>query len=116
MSYTMMDVAPTRDGGEKGFAFEYTQSLAGAGSTKDIIIPDDVQTVVVTAEGAGGATVIVYSTVDTVALVKTGSGATWLAWSAGAISTATGASYNPVTAIKMTQTGVGTSKITVRAQ
>jgi len=111
-----MDVAQTQEGGDREYAFEYSQSLSGAGSTKDILIPDDIQNILVTAEGAGGATVVVYSTVDRVATVKSGTGVTWLTWSAGSISTATGTSFGPVTAIRMTQTGTGTSKLAVRAQ
>ena len=111
-----MSVDPTQEGGEKEFAFEYSESLAGAGSTKDVLIPDDIQSVSISAEGASGATVIVYSTVDPISVVKSGTGVTWLAWSAGSISVATGAVFNPVTAIRMTQTGTGTSKLSMRVQ
>jgi hypothetical protein len=116
-TWANMNTAPTVDGGEKEFAFEYHEELAAAGSTKDIMIPDDIKSIAVTAEAAGGGTsVAVYSTTDTVGQVKTGSGATWIAWGAGSIATATGSVFDPVTAIRMTQTGNGTSKITMRAQ
>lgn len=115
MSWTNMAVAPSLDGGDKEMAFEYTEILAGAGNTRFVLIPDDIQGVVVTAE-ASGTTVTVYSTTDNIATVKSGTGITWLAWAAGAISTATGASFNPVTAIYMVQAGAGFSKLTCRAQ
>lgn len=115
MAYTQMDVAPALEGGEKSVAFEKTISLAGAGSCASILIPDDIQSVVVTAQAAG-TTTTVYSTTSSIAAVKADSGVTWIAWSAGAIATATGSVFSPVTAIKMIQAGAGSSKIEVRAQ
>lgn len=113
--WTTMNVANTQEGGDREFAFEYSESLSAAGSTKDILIPDDIQSVAVTAQ-ASGTTVTVYITTDPVSVVKSGTGVTWVAWSAGAISTATGSVFYPVTAIKATQAGAGTSKIAVRCQ
>lgn len=115
MAYTNMQVTPALDGGEKGFGFEYTESLAAAGSTKSVLIPDDVQNIAVTAQAAG-TTVTVYSTTSSIVAVKADSGVTWIAWSAGAIATATGTVYAPVTAIKAIQAGAGSSKIEIRAQ
>jgi hypothetical protein len=115
MGWVQMDVAPTQEGGAKEYAFEKTIALSSATSTDSILIPDDVQSISVTAS-ASSTTVTVYSTTDTVATVKAGSAITWLAWNAGAISTATGSVYSPVTAIKATQAGAGSSKIMVRAQ
>jgi hypothetical protein len=115
MGWVQMDVAPVQEGGAKQNAFEKTIDLASATSTDSILIPDDIQSISVTAQ-ASGTTVTVYSTTDTVAIVKSGSGITWVAWNAGAIATATGTVYSPVTAIKATQAGAGSSKIAVRAQ
>ena len=118
MAWEELQVAPTGDGGEKGFAFEISRSLAAAGSTKDIIMPDDVQGISVTAEASGGATATIYSTTDPVSIVKAaGAGTvTWVPWAAGAVIGATGGVFYPVTALKMTQVGAGASKLTVRAQ
>jgi len=115
MGWINMDVAPVQEGGAKEYAFEKTISLSSATSTDSILIPDDVQNISVTAS-ASGTTITVYSTTDTVATVKSGSGITWVAWNAGAIATATGTVYSPVTAIKATQAGAGSSKIMIRAQ
>lgn len=115
MAWVNMDVAPTVEGGGKNVAFEKTLSLDAAGSCASILIPDDVQNVMVTAQ-ASGTTTTVYSTTSSIAAVKADSGVTWLAWTAGAIATATGTAYGPVTAIKMIQAGAGSSKLEVRAQ
>lgn len=115
MEWVNMSVAPTIEGGGKAVAFETTLSLAAAGSSDSILIPDDVQSVSITAS-AIGTTTNVYSTTSSIAAVKADSGVTWIAWTAGAIASATGAVYNPVTAIKMIQTGAGSSKLEVRAQ
>lgn len=116
MAWVDMDVAPTQDGGEKESSFEKTIILAGAGDTASIMVPDDVQNVIVTAQAAGGATATIYTSTDLVSIVKSGSGITWIQWAAGAVTTATGGSFFPVTAIKMTQTGAGSSAISIRAQ
>ena len=112
-AYKQMVVAPTIDGGEREFGFEAYETLAAAGSTPYILIPDDVQNITVTAESTG--TIVVYSTTSPVSMVKADT-ATWLAWGAGSVSTATGATFNPVTAIYATQSGAGASKFSVRAQ
>lgn len=111
-----MQVAPTQEGGEKLHAFEYSESLAGAGDTKLVLIPDDVKSVLVTAQAAGGASAMVYTSTDLISVLKSGSGITWVAWTPGAVTSAQGAVFMPVTAIKMTQSGAGTSKLTVRSQ
>lgn len=116
MGWVEMNVAPTTEGGAANLkAFEKTVSLASAASSDSILIPDDIQNIAVTAQ-ASGTTVTVYSTTDDVAIVKSGSGITWIAWGAGAISTATASMFGPVTALKIIQAGAGSSKITVRAQ
>ena len=116
MSYVEMKAANVKDGGVKTFAFEYSESLAAAGDTETILVPDDIQGLSVTAQAAGGATAKIYTTTDPIGIVKSGVGITWIEWSSGAVTDATAAVFHPVTAIKMTQTGAGTSKITVRGQ
>jgi len=114
--YTEMNVAQAADGGDKSSAFEYSESLAAAGDSKSVLIPDDVKSIAVTAQGADGATATIHTTTDPVSVVKSGTGVTWIAWSFGAVTTAIGAIFAPVTAIKMVQANAGTSKITLRVQ
>ena len=111
-----MDVAPAQEDGARQVAMEYSESLAAAGDTKFVLVPDDVQSVAVTAQASGGATVIVYTSTDPIAVIKSGSGITWIPWVEGAVTSATGSVFFPVTAIKMTQTGAGASKLTIRCQ
>jgi hypothetical protein len=116
MGYKQMQVTPALDGGEKGFGFEMTVSLAAAGDTDSILIPDDVQNVSVTAQASGGATATIYTTTDLISTIKAAGTITWVAWATGAVTTATGGVFYPVTAIKMTQTGAGASVLSIRAQ
>ena len=116
MGWKQMLVTPALDGGEKGFGFEMTVALAAAGDTDSILIPDDIQNVSVTAQASGGATATIYTTTDLVSTVKAAGTITWVPWAAGAVTTATGAVFYPVTAIKMTQVGAGASVLSVRAQ
>lgn len=115
MAYVQMDVAPTQEGGTKEFAFEYSESLSTAGDSKIILIPDDIQNISVIAK-ASGTTITVYTSTDLVSVVKSETGITWVAWYAGGVSTATAATFFPVTAIKATQAGAGSSKIMIRCQ
>ena len=114
MAYTRMDVVPDLYGYNK-FAYQMTQSLAAAGDTPSILIPAGVISVMVVAQAASGATAAVYASTDTLAVVQSGTGITWVLWDEGAITTAKSTVYSPVTALKMTQVGSGTSKISVRA-
>jgi hypothetical protein len=116
--YTIqMSVAGTQEAGARPFAFEYSQSLAAAGDTKYILIPDDIQNISITAQAAGaGTTATVYSSTDLISILKSGSGITWIPWAAGAVTTATASVFAPVTAIKMTQVGTGTSSVSMRCQ
>ena len=116
MAWVQLGVAPALEGGEKSVAFEKTIILAAAGSTDSILIPDDVQNISVTAQASGGATATIYTTTDLVSTVKAAGTITWVPWAAGAVTTATGGVFYPVTAIKMTQTGAGASTISLRVQ
>ena len=116
MAWKQLLVTPALDGGEKGFGFELTLTMAAAGISDFVLIPDDVQNISVTAEAAGGATATVYSTVDYVSTIKAAGTITWVPWAAGAVTTATAGVFYPVTALKYVQTGAGTSKMAIRAQ
>jgi hypothetical protein len=116
MAWKNMTVTQSELATGQTFSFESTEVLLAAGDSSSILIPQLVANVIVTAEASGGATACVYSTTDPVATVKSGTGITWLAWHNGNISTPTASAFFPVTAIKMTQIGAGSSKISVRAQ
>jgi len=116
MAWKQLGVAAVQDAGEREFAFESSEELAAAGNTPDLLIPDDVQTISVTVQASGGATANVYTTTDPISIVKAAATVTWVAWSAGAVTTATAGVFYPVTAIRMTQTGAGASKMTLRVQ
>ena len=116
MTWKSMTVAQTELATGQTFSFEANEILNAAGDSSSILIPQLVANVIVTVEASGGATACVYSTTDPVAIVKVGTGITWLAWHNGAVSAATASAFFPVTAVKMTQTGAGASKISIRAQ
>jgi len=116
MSVLNMAVAPCDHVGGDIFAFEYTEALSGAGDTDVILVPESVKNVSIIAKGAAGATATIYYSCDLVSIVKSGSGVTWAAWSSGAVTAATFANITAITAIKMTQTGAGTSYVGIRAQ
>jgi hypothetical protein len=100
----------------QGNSFEYTENLLSAMDSNIILIPSIVQNVSVEAEATGGATATVYETTDSILTVRTGIGITWIAWAHGAVTTAKSSSLYPPTAIKLTQTGAGASKISIRCQ
>jgi hypothetical protein len=115
MAYKNMNVAPTRDGGEKGFAFEATDSLAAVSNGVSILIPDDINNINVVVELAAGASAKVQYTNNTVSEVKAGT-ETWIDWGAGAIAITTDDVFYPCTAIRLVQTFAGTCTLKVRAQ
>jgi hypothetical protein len=116
MAWVNMDVAPSLEGGDRSFGFQYVASLAAAGNGDSILIPDDVDNVSVTVQAAGGATAEVQTTTDDIVTVQSGVGVTWVPSSLSGVTTAQAGTFHPVTAIRIVQTGAGTSKMTVRAQ
>ena len=102
-----IDGSPTK-------AWEYYEALAAAGSTSDVLVPDGVQNVSVTAESTA-TSVMVYTTTSPVYKVEDAT-ATWVEWDLGAITTAATDTTQAVTAIRATQTGAGASKLHLRAQ
>lgn len=116
MAYTNMDVAPVKDGGEKGFGFEYSESLSSAGNGVTVLIPDDIQNVTVHVLPAGGASGKVQFTLSDVSIVKIGIGINWIDWDAGLVSSSETDVLFPVTAIRVVQSGAGTVDLEVRAQ
>lgn len=98
-----------------GVSFETSISLAAAGNSAAVLIPNGVKDIMVTVVPGGGATGKVQTSTDLVYTVKEGS-VTWVDWSAGAVAaTTTGVCY-PVTAIRLVQAGAGTAKLLVKAQ
>ena len=99
---------------EDEYGYEYEDTLAGGGNGDWILIPVDVRSVAVTCS-AVGTTAKVQTTTDLVASVEADT-AVGVDWDDGAISSATSGSCVPPTAIRLVQTGAGSSKLTVRAQ
>jgi len=95
---------------------EASIDLEIAGSSAPVYIPQNINSISVTAQASGGATVSVFTTTDSIAVVRSGSGVTWIEWSASDVTTPESAVFYPVTAIKSIQTGAGASKVTLRAQ
>jgi hypothetical protein len=115
MAYKEMQVAPIKDGGEKGFRFEYEESLSAAGDGNSILIPDDIQNVSIAVEPGGGSQVKFQYTLDKVETVKSGS-PVWHDSDTGLSSSAYTDVLYPCTAVRLVQSGAGTSKIKVIAQ
>jgi hypothetical protein len=115
MGYVNMLAAPINEGDQKIVAWEYEQSLSGAGNGDSILIPDEVKQITLTLSFATGATGRVEATTSSIAKVKAGT-AVWVAWDAGVVATTTQDALYPVTAIRAVQVATGTVKLEVRAQ
>lgn len=114
MGYEEMKVANVKGGGGPEFAFEADINLDGAGESDWYLIPDDIMGLSVTVKSTAQAKA--QTTTDPISIVKSGSGITPVDWPAGLVSTATQDHAKPVTAIRLSQTGAGASKMTVRCQ
>ena len=115
MAWTLMDVE--KDIAQPGrLVYHYTSALAAAGNGISILIPAGAAYVTVTAQGGGGASACVYTSTDSVDIVKADAAVTWVAWNAGSVTAAVGSVFYPVSAIRVVQTSSGTSKLTVRCQ
>jgi hypothetical protein len=113
MATANMTQVPDMDGSPSK-AWEYYEALAAAGSTKDVLVPDGVSKLSVTAESTA-TSVTVYTTTSPKYMVDNAT-ATWVAWDLGAITTAATDSTDPVTAIRATQVDAGASKLHIRGQ
>lgn len=112
-----MDPAPTLDGGDVQLrAFEKEMSLDAAGNGKAVIIPDDIQNVLITIEPSGGCQAKYQWTNDSVYNVKQDLSVVWYDSDDGLVGSNTPDNIYPCTAIKLVQSGVGSSKMKVRAQ
>jgi len=114
MGYVEMNVARVKDGGVKRFAFEYEQILSGAGNGDWILIPDDIFDISVTVAPTT-CTAKVQLTTDKISEVKTGT-PTAIDWDAGLVGSNSEDVFYPVTAIRLVQAGIGSSKLKVRVQ
>ena len=119
MAYKELEVAPVKNGGEKGFAFEYAVTLAAISNGDWLIIPDDIKSIAVTLSFTDSAEGKVQTTTDKVETVKLGSPVA-VDWTSGVVSATTSDATSPVTALRLSQTsiggGSGTVKMTLRAQ
>jgi hypothetical protein len=95
-------------------AYEYEVNLDGAGSSEAIIVPQDVTNLSISLVYTGGGTGYLGVTNDKVYTVKEGT-PTWIAQ---AVTAGTNVLINiaPCSAIRATQVGAGTMKMTVRGQ
>jgi len=116
MGYKDFEVVQVRSGGVKTFAFEYEESLSSSGNGDWLLIPDDMSGISVTVQASGGATAKVQTTIDPLSVVKSGTGITAVDWDYGEVTTPTQDYAMPVTAIRLVQSGSGTTKMTVRCQ
>jgi len=111
-----LEVVQVRSGGIKTFAFEFVETLSSSGNGDWLLIPDDMTGISVTVQAGGGATAKVQTTIDPLAVVKSGTGITAVDWDYGEVSSPTQDYALPVTAIRLVQVGAGTSKMTIRCQ
>ena len=116
MNYLDMHVANVKDGGVKAVAFEREVTLSSAGNSVWILVPDDVQQISVTVIPTSGASAKVQTTIDPIAVVKSGAGITPVDWDAGLITETTQDVASPITAFRLVQSGAGNTKMTARAQ
>ena len=106
------DYAPGKGAGK---SWQYTESLSTAGNTSDVLIPSGCKSVMVTIE-ANGTTMSVTTSTEPVNTITDGT-PTFAAVSALTTkATATCADVGGVAAVRGTQNGSGTSKMTIRAQ
>lgn len=116
MGYKEMNVANVKDGGDvKTKAFEYQETLTGAGNGESVLVPDDIRNIVATVSFTAGAQGYIQATSDNIDTVKTGS-PIWVTWGAGQVSVTTQDVAIPPTALRMVQVGTGTMKMTLRGQ
>lgn len=115
MTWKNMQIAPTKDGGDSHLkSFEYSDSLAAAGNGNSIIIPDDIQNIAIAIKPTGCNVKFQY-TVDSVSEVKAGT-EEWFDSDLGLVAVDTSDVLYPCTAIRLVQSGAGSSIIKVRAQ
>jgi len=115
MAYLKMNIVPLNTQDAIKRAFELTEELSAPGNGDWILVPDEVQNISVTAQGAGGATARVETTTSSYADVLDDV-AVAVIWANGEVTDATSDSAFPCTAIRLVQTGAGTAKLSVRAQ
>ena len=116
MSIARMERVPV-DGEASELAWQYEDSLSGAGNGAAIIIPDGVNKISVTAIPAGGCSVKVQATTDKINDVEQEKATVdWVDWDIGLSATTAQDVSDPCTAIRLVQSGAGSSELKVRAQ
>jgi hypothetical protein len=98
-----------------GLSWEAEVSLTGVGGSDWIIVPDKVESVLVTVSFTGGAKGWVESTTDSLDTIKTGGVITPIVWKYGEVFVDTGTVLYPVRALRLFQTFAGGSKLTLKA-
>jgi len=120
MSCIEMQVVPVKSGGLNRVAFECDCELSSISVGNWILIPDEVDSVVVTFSNTDSAGGKVQATSNVVADVRADSGVVAVDWDLGEVTETVQDVCYPPTAIRLIQTtlggGSGTTKIYVRAQ
>lgn len=110
-----MKVAPLTQGENFEFSFEQEVDLSGIGVSDWILIPRGVNIITVTLSVSGGGKGKVQASTDSVSVIKNGSPVA-IDWDFGEVDANTQDAGFPSTAIRLSQTFAGTTKLTVRAQ
>ncbi len=115
MSWKIMKVAPLVQGENFEFSYEEEVELSGVSVSDWILIPRGVNIITVTLSVGGGGKGKVQASTDNVSVIKSGSPIA-VDWDFGEVSVNTQDAGLPPTAIRLSQTFAGTTKLTVRAQ
>lgn len=115
MSWKEMEVAPVAQGEITQFAYEFVVELSSVAVSDWIIVPTGINIVTVTLSVGSGGKGKVQTSTDGVLIVKDGSPIA-VDWDFGEVDENTQDAGLPPTAIRLSQTFAGTTKLTVRAQ
>lgn len=116
--YIFPDPSPVCAGFPNINVYEIEVNLSQADSqSKYIIVPADVQEVVVTLEPLEGSTATVFTTTDLVEKVKNNNpDITWIEWTSGVVDFPIQDACSKVTALRIDQLLEGSVKATIRMQ
>jgi hypothetical protein len=115
MGYKFMQPVSINTQNQTQRAFEHKEELSAASSSDWIIVPDDIRGVSVSVSASGGATARAETTTSLYKDVISDT-AQPETWPSGEVTTITSQNAHPCTAIRLVQTGAGSSIMTLRAQ
>lgn len=114
MAYKEMTATPSAMGNNTDIDYYGEVSLASAANSDIILLPKGIKTFSCTVSVGSGAQAKVQTSTDSRYTVQSGS-PIWIDWASGLVSANTSASAYKVTAVRLVQSGTGTSKLTVVA-